>query len=100
MNKQQFLLSKLQNLINWLVENLILSEKSDYILKLKCLQEDNNKLHDYLYLLSNIADDNGDIKDEIIKYYIDNYICVDINIDEFEKFKKYLKFFVLCYREI
>lgn len=98
MSKRQILLVKLQNMIDWLTDSQMFPADHDYIQKLKNLFDDYDKLSNFLHILSNFADENCNISDNIIMYYINNYININFSDECIIKFKKYLKFFVTVYR--
>jgi hypothetical protein len=90
MNNQEFLLSKINNLTNWLLSENLLSDDHKYIIKLKSFNDNIDSLYQYINILSMFADKEGNISDsEIIKYS-----GISPTQSQLNTFKKYINFFV------
>lgn len=99
-NKKEFLLDKLNNLINWLKAEVELKDDSTIIIKLKAFSDDYNSFLQFLLKINSACDSTGSIADNILSTQLNDF---KIDYDSYsqpikDKFKRFIKCFCLALR--
>jgi hypothetical protein len=101
MNIKEFIGSKLDNLINWIISNDILSEQHSLIIELKNKTKCIDEFIKDITILNVCADKEGNVSNDICNIYLKKF---DLRIYDFmeqdiAKFKRYLQCFILAIRQ-
>ena len=99
-NKKDFLLSKLDNLINWIEKEKLVEINHELILKLKSLKTNYDDLLLFIMYLSQKADSNCDICISDMNAFFLHYEIklTSFSKDVIEKITRYIKCFVKTIR--
>lgn len=89
-------ISKLNNMINWLINDNILDKNHKLIDILLEYKSNSDELLKFIVLLNNISDSNGNISDWKISLFLKQYDIdiLDFNDEILNKLKRYIRFFI------
>ena len=96
MNRRDFIISKLNNLISWIEKDKIVSKDNPLLVELKSRSTNFDNVLQFISYISKFADKEGNIADNKIEELLSKFkmSIKDFKEDHIDKLKKYLKCFI------
>jgi hypothetical protein len=97
-----FILTKLDNMINWLLNDKILDVNHQFIYHLKQYRLNFDTFVDKITVLSKFSDTQGKIDDKLIETFL-KYYDIDMNkldLGVINKVKRYISFFIVSITQL